>query len=261
MSWGAIGGAVVGAVGSYAAGRSASRGAEDAAQVSADAQMAGLEYLQEAEEVPLFYRDQALSLLAGEYGLAPYSGTSPGYQEREVINPEWARLQEELANAPYEQRAGLVQQVIDTPQYITSEVEARARPQEAPSVVDIARESPLYNAILSNRQAGEEAILRGASATGGLRGGATISDLTRYNTNLENEALLTSYQNIMGGLSSLAGAQGYAPQIAQQYSNIGQTLGAGEAAGSRAMQEAYGGIAQSIGTGVGAFFGDPTKSV
>lgn len=101
-------------------------------------------------------------------------------------------------------------------------------------LLERAQTSPFYTAML---EGGEEAVLRSAAATGGLRSGGTISDLK----DVQNEALLASYnQQIsdearqIAGLEGLAGLQSYAPQIAQQTANIGATLGQGTTAAAQA---------------------------
>lgn len=97
--------------------------------------------------------------------------------------------------------------------------------------------SPLYGAIMSGQGAGEEAILRNAAATGGLRSGNAQYNLADYNTKLKNEALLTSYNSQVGGLQGLAGIQSMAPQIAGMTAGIGQTLGQGQIASAQAQQQ------------------------
>lgn len=257
MVWGAIAGAAIGALGSAYAGRQGAKAAERAADASAAVQREGLEYLKESERLPMYYRDQALGLLAGEYGLSPYQADDPGEGRR--INPEYMEALASGVGSSIGSGFGMGPSAAlsGIPMY----VEDDTPPAPRRSVTDIAMASPLYSAIMSGREAGEEALARSAAATGGLRGGATIDDLARYNTELENQALLSSYQNVMGGLSSLAGQQGYAPQIAQQYSNIGQTLGAGKLAAGQAMQDAYGGIASSLGRGAEAYFNRPREDV
>lgn len=94
-------------------------------------------------------------------------------------------------------------------------------------LIDRATQSPLYQSIMGGREAGEESILRSASATGGLRSGNVQSNLYDYNVQLQNKALLESYNQQLQGLSGMAGLPGYAPQIAQQTSQIGSTLGQG----------------------------------
>lgn len=103
-------------------------------------------------------------------------------------------------------------------------------------VIDQARESPLYNAILGGRQAGEDAILRHQSATGGLRSGATQGNLTDYNMQLENRALLESYNQQVQGLSGLAGTPSNTNQIAGMMSGIGMTEAQGIIAAAQAGQ-------------------------
>lgn len=124
------------------------------------------------------------------------------------------------------------------------------------SAVQAAQQSPLYQALLGGQAAGEESILRNAAATGGLRSGNIQSALADFSTNLQNQALLQSYdeqqrlnQQQLGGLQSLAGLSSYAPQIAQQTSAIGQTLGQGQVAAGQARAT---GAQQDIGNLLGA---------
>lgn len=100
-----------------------------------------------------------------------------------------------------------------------------------------AQSSPLYKAILGTRQAGEDSILRNASATGGLRSGNTNSALYQYNQQLDNEALLTAYQDQMQGVRSLAGVPTNENMIASTMSGIGGTLAAGNTAAAQARQQ------------------------
>lgn len=100
------------------------------------------------------------------------------------------------------------------------------------------KESPIYTAMMEGRGAGEDAILRNASATGGLRSGNANYALADFNKKLQNEALLTSYNTQTQGLQGLAGIQSMAPQIAQATSGIGQTLAQGQVAGANAEQQA-----------------------
>ncbi|MFW0776268.1 MAG: hypothetical protein ACN2B6_00930 [Rickettsiales bacterium] len=260
MSWIAT---AIAVGGSYLSSREAGKSAERAADTSADAQLQGLEYLKDSERLPMFYRDQALGLLAQEFGLSPYVDDEAalpvlGYSESKVRNPEYDRLARELEGKTGRARWSISRDLKNTPEFITEETPIYGEVTEGGAVgggiADIARRSPLYDAIMSTREAGEESLARNLAATGGLRGGRSISDLARYNTDLENRALLSSYQNVMGGLSSLAGQQGYAPQIAQQYSNIGETRAAGILGQSQATQDLYGGVAGAIGQGFKAYY-------
>lgn len=262
---GELAGAFIGGLGSFGASREAGRSAERAAETSAEAQMAGLEYLKEQEKLPIYYRDQALGLLADEFGLTPYGVDAGGTTYSQERNPEYDEIASAL-EAMERRRGGASQvninrniaalrdQLEGTPEYLETTIDQSGQQPSSIGVTDIARSSPLYEAMLSARGAGEESIARNAAVSGRLRGGATINDLARYNTDLDNQALLTSYQNVMGGLSSMAGAQGYAPQIAQQYSNIGETRAAGQLGSAQAMQQGYAGIANALGAGAEAYF-------
>jgi len=117
-------------------------------------------------------------------------------------------------------------------------------------LIDQAQLSPLYQSILGTGAAGEEALARTASATGGLRGGGTASQLANYNQNLQQEALLESYNQQLGGIQGLAGLQSAAPQISQQYGQIGQTQAQGQIAAVQAKQQAFGNI-MNLGGQVG----------
>lgn len=104
------------------------------------------------------------------------------------------------------------------------------------AVIDRAMASPLYQSLLSGRDAGEEAILRNASATGGLRSGNTQAALYDYNARLENDALLNAYNQQVQGLGGLAQLPSLAPAIAQQTGAIGSTLAQGKVASAQAQQ-------------------------
>jgi hypothetical protein len=113
-------------------------------------------------------------------------------------------------------------------------------------LIDRAMESPLYGAILGNLEQGEEAILRNASATGGLRSGNTSYALADYETRLRNQALLESYNQQLSGLTGLANLPSNANQIAAQTAGIGQTLGAGQVAAGQARQQGIQGVGNAI---------------
>lgn len=117
-------------------------------------------------------------------------------------------------------------------------------------LIDQAQLSPLYQSILGTGAAGQEAIARTASATGGLRGGGTASQLANYQQNLEQEALLESYNQQLGGIQGLAGLPSQAGQISQQYGQIGQTTAQGQIAAAQAQQQ---GTSNLFNLGVAAF--------
>lgn len=103
-------------------------------------------------------------------------------------------------------------------------------------LIDRAIASPLYGELMSGREAGEEAILGSAAATGGLRSGDVQRNLYDYNVQLKNRALLESYNQQLQGLQGLAGLPSLAPQIAGQIGQIGTTLGQGHIAAAQAQQ-------------------------
>lgn len=129
------------------------------------------------------------------------------------------------------------------------------------SIIQRAMQSPLYKHILAARRPGEEGIRRSAAATGGLRSGDIQSALYDYNTQLTNKALLESYNQIMGGLTGMAGLDpGLSGQIAGLTGQIGATRAAGitgaaqaEAAGQQAGMQNLLGLGQLGLAAYGAF--------
>ena len=117
-------------------------------------------------------------------------------------------------------------------------------------LIDRAIRSPLYQSIMGGQEAGEESILRNASMTGGFRSGNTQYNLYDYNTQLQNQALLQSYNQQLQGLTGLAGLPSNANQIANMTAGVGQTLGQGTATagGILAQGQVAAGQAQQAGT-------------
>ena len=83
-------------------------------------------------------------------------------------------------------------------------------------------------------------------ATSGLRGGGTASQLAGFGKDLENEALMTSYndqlrqeQQQQQGLGTLMGQPTYGAQIGQTMSGIGSTLAQGKIAGAQARSPLF----------------------
>lgn len=94
------------------------------------------------------------------------------------------------------------------------------------SISDRAMSSPFYtNAV----KVGEEAVLRNASATGGLRSGNAQDALAQANQN----AYLASYTNQLSGLQGMAQLPSNANNIAASMSGIGQTLAQGIIGGAQ----------------------------
>ena len=92
-------------------------------------------------------------------------------------------------------------------------------------MIDDARNAPLYGAIMGGQKAGNEQIMRNASMTGGLRSGDVNRNFMDFNTQLQNQALLQSYNERLGGVQGLANLPSNANAIAGQMNNIGQDYG------------------------------------
>lgn len=103
-------------------------------------------------------------------------------------------------------------------------------------LIDRAKASPLYTNIMGSKETGEDAILRNASATGGLRSGDTSYNLYDYNVRLQNQALLESYNQQLMGIQGLANLPTNENKIADTTSGIGNTLAQGQIASAQATQ-------------------------
>lgn len=206
-----IGGAVISAGVSSYGAQKAGKAAESAAATEAGAQMEQLAYLKEREAVPQYLREAGLERMAGLAGI--------GYTVDE-----------------------------ETGEIVAAEGDAFGAQAE---MIERAKASPLYGAITGGRAAGEEAIMRRAGATGGLRSGNIQEALYDYNTQLENRALLESYQQERAGLAGLAGLPSGAQQIGQTMADIGATRAAGQIAAGEAKQQGYEDISSSIMGGLG----------
>ena len=127
-------------------------------------------------------------------------------------------------------------------------------------MVDQAQQSPLYAALMGSQQAGEESIMRNAGATGGLRSGNVQANMYDYNTQLQNQSLLTAYdQQVqqydygMQGLQGLAGLPTNEAQIGQTMAGIGDTQAQGILGAGQAQQQAIQGVSSAVGSGVGNY--------
>jgi hypothetical protein len=89
------------------------------------------------------------------------------------------------------------------------------------SITERAMASPLYKSAV---QQGENAVLRNASATGGLRSGTANENLAQVNQN----ALVAAYNDQVQGLQGLSSLSSNANNIAGYMSSIGNTLGQGQ---------------------------------
>jgi len=278
MVWGYV----ISGVASYAASKKSGSAAKKAAGTQAGMQQQGLQYMMDVEAPQLFYRDQALAALANEYGLTPYQAqadqgagvtidAATGQPVEQPAATDGNATQDALMRF-VQGRPGTAAGGRRTPESVmkraprlmrgspseTYETNMPYQPGTAPvpsrSISEMALDSPLYAAIMSGREAGEQAIARTSAATGGLRSGQSIDDLTRYNTDLRNQAFLQSRADIMSGLGSMAGMTTMAPQIAAQYGNIGSSLAGGQVAAEQAAQVGYGALGQAFGQGVESYY-------
>jgi len=135
------------------------------------------------------------------------------------------------------------------------------------SLVNKARSSPLYASIMSGKNEGEASILRNAAATGGLRSGNVQGAMYNYNTDLQTQALLESYNKELSNLQGLAGLSNNTDNIASTMAGIGNTQAQGITAAAtgvawtaqKAIFPAISGAGVEIGSQIAfRFFRDPT---
>jgi len=88
------------------------------------------------------------------------------------------------------------------------------------------KNSEIYKQVLGSRMAGEDAILRNASATGGIRGGNVQGALAQFRPNLLNQLIEAQYGKL-AGLTTLGSSS------AQNLLNTGSAAAAGTAAGAQ----------------------------
>jgi hypothetical protein len=211
-----IGGTLAAGASIYA-GSQAANASKEAARVGADA----------ATQSTQIQTDSALAAAKAQADATTEAARIGAASSREAAEVSAAAQREQL-NYLREREAlpqGLRDDALTRLSGLTGLTSQGTAPQE--QVLEAARKSPLYGGILEGREAGEDAILRNASATGGLRSGNTQEALYDYNTRLENQALMTSYGDITGTLQGFAGLPSNANQISNVMSNIGQTRAGG----------------------------------
>lgn len=111
-------------------------------------------------------------------------------------------------------------------------------------------------------QAGEEAILQNAAATGGLRGGNTQAALAQFRPQMLAEQIGTQYSRL-GGLSQIgqasaaqqaAAGQNFAAGASQAYGQMGAARAGAAMARGAATQNAIAGVTGGIGQLYGSGF-------
>lgn len=186
----------------------------------------------------------------------PAPSLDPRYGSRSIGTPIWEQIDysKYYGQLPDEQAAagggaagggagGAVDPVTGEP--ISDEWNPYGKMEE---FITRAQMSPLYQSIMGGQELGEEAIMRNAAATGGLRSGNVQGNMYDYITQLQNQALLSSYNEQLQGLSGMAGLQTNQNAIAQQMGNIGQTYAQGQTAAATAQNQ---GVTNWLNTGLG----------
>jgi len=273
----------------------AKKSAGHAVDRSMSYQQNALQYLMDQEKLPTQYRENALNQLAALYGAGgAVGGTSPGgimdrlawgdpayegdvrgeanvnkaledivagkykgLSQDEVLQKlkkdnnftqhqyNWFKKSDEFENFLDDVNKGRYEDTGDR----QSDVQQQ--------MIDTAKQSPLYQAIMGGQKEGEKAIMRNASMTGGLRSGNVQHNLYDYNTQLSNQALLQSYNQQLMGLQGLSGLPSNANAVAGQYNAMGNTIGQGTIAKGAAQQQAesqgFNDLMGMITTGFGMF--------
>ena len=104
-------------------------------------------------------------------------------------------------------------------------------------MIDRAKASPIYGAIMEGQDAGEEAILRNAGMTGKFRSGSVKENLAEFSSGLQNTALLTAYNDQQNSLNRLAGLETGTSQISNAMGNIGTTQAQGAFSAGQAISQ------------------------
>ena len=271
MPWGIAVGAVVGAGGAVYSADKASDAAGKAADAQAAGQREGLEYQQEREKIPTFYRTAALRSLGDYYG----TGTDSGLDGAQSAYDEAVNAHED-AQANYDAtvagrsrrsrrkidkslRPGLLRAEHEMEQAQGRLTEAQEYQAANPHVdrqtgrqrmIDDVRQSPFFNSLLTQ---GEEAVARNAGVTGGLRSGNA------------NEAFEQNSQNVLRGLvnervrglQSMAGLPSNTNAIAGSMAGIGATEGQGIVAQGQIKQQGWQNASNAIGMGMKAYANRP----
>lgn len=97
------------------------------------------------------------------------------------------------------------------------------------SIIDRAKASPFYQTSIRDA---EDAVLRNASMTGGMRSGTANDNLARAN----NAVLQNAYNQQLSGLQGIMGMPSNANNIAATMAGIGQTQAQGITAAAQAEQ-------------------------
>ena len=203
MPWG-VAAAAVAAGGAIYSSNKAADASEKASQVQGGAEEQALAYLKQTEALPQHLRGQAMSQLGGLYGF-----------QTPMFDDYGQPMMDEAGNPMYEESGDSLAQL---------------------------KQTPMYQSVMAGVPASEEAILRHAGTTGGLRSGGVQQNLATNIQGLEQQAL----QQSMSGLQGFANLPSNANQIAQQQGQIGQTYGQGIMGSAQAQQAGYNNAMNSL---------------
>ena len=191
----------------------------------------------------------ASDIIGGVTGSTAAKAAKEGAATAAAAQMEELNYYKEINKLPQEYREQALTQLME-----------RTQPGGTPSQAErigLAKESPIYAAIMGGKQAGEEGILRSAAATGGLRSGNVQENLYDYNVGLENTALIQAYgqqqaeeQAKLREIQGLAGLDTGATQIGQTMSGIGATKAAGITGAAQAQQQGISNM-MNLGLGIG----------
>ena len=241
-----VGSAVIGGVAANKGAKAAAGASRDAAELQAQGQREQLEYLKEVERLPQHYREGALSQLGSIYGL---SAPQPASNDPAPSQPPSFARSGGLLGPGLEQIIRY-QQSQQSPQpqqpQLPQQPQGPQGPQGKAGFVQGLMDDPFYQQLVGR---GEDAVLRNASVTGGLRSGNVQDALARVN----QDALFNVYNEQVSGLQGLAGLPSNANNIAGVMGDIGSTMAGGALSAGRAQQAGYQGVSDAIGTGIGQY--------
>lgn len=129
-------------------------------------------------------------------------------------------------------------------------------PEAQQRAIGAISESPMFQAQV---QQGEQAMLQGASATGGLRGGNIQAALAQFRPSMLSQEIQRQYGNLAGmtalGQQSAAGVGSAGMQTGTNIANLLQQQGAAQAGGVLGQGAAQQQMFNAIPQGLGAYYG------
>lgn len=223
----------------------------DAAKLQAQAEEDKLDYLKEQSTVPTEFRDQALAGLGSIFGMShPRIEYSDGTFKTSDRTLGVRNRKDKKYYIPEGEMLPGQEWKVD----LIRRMEESGGQQGA---IDRAISSPLYQEVMGGKEAGEDAILRHAGMTGGLRSGNVQENMYDYNIQLQNAALLSSYEQEMQGLYGMAGLDTNVSGIANSMTNAATTRGLGSIAAAGTTAGMYSNIGQNniaaVGMGLQAY--------